>query len=41
MAELWIAPKGADAPNPTPTVQLQEIRFSKGRIKKSDYECKE
>ena len=39
MAELWIVPKGADAPTTTPTVQPQEIRFRKSRIKKRDYEC--
>jgi hypothetical protein len=38
-AELWIVPKGANAPAPTPTVRPQEIRFRSGRIKKSDYEC--
>jgi hypothetical protein len=38
-AELWIVPKGANAPAPTPTVRPQEIRFRRGRIKKSDYEC--
>ena len=38
-AELWIVPKGANPPAPTPTVKPQEIRFRRGRIKKRDYEC--
>jgi hypothetical protein len=38
-AELWIVPKGANPPTPAPTVKPQEIRFRRGRIKKSDYEC--
>lgn len=38
-AELWIVPKGANPPAPTPTVKSVEIRFRRGRIKKSDYEC--
>jgi hypothetical protein len=38
-AELWIVPKGANPPVPTPTVKPQEIRFRRGRIKRRDYEC--
>lgn len=38
-AELWIVPKGANPPVPTPTVKPQEMRFRRGRIKKRDYEC--
>ena len=38
-AELWIVPKGANPPVPIPTVKPQEIRFSRGSIKKRDYEC--
>ena len=38
-AELWIVPKGASPPTPSPTVQPQDIRFRRGRIKKRDYAC--
>lgn len=38
-AELWIVPKGANPPTPTPTVRPQEIRFRRGKIKRRDYEC--
>ena len=38
-AELWIVPKGAEPPTPSPTVNPQDIRFRKGGIKKRDYEC--
>ncbi|HWT01054.1 MAG TPA: hypothetical protein VN256_12475 [Pyrinomonadaceae bacterium] len=38
-AELWIVPKGANPPTQTPTVKPGAIRFRRGRIKKSDYEC--
>jgi hypothetical protein len=38
-AELWIVPKGANPPAPTPTIKPQEIRFRRGRVKKRDYEC--
>ncbi|OLE53745.1 MAG: hypothetical protein AUG51_11615 [Acidobacteria bacterium 13_1_20CM_3_53_8] len=40
-AELWIAPKGANPPTPTPTVRPEEIRFRKGRIRKRRYMCDE
>jgi hypothetical protein len=38
-AELWIVPKGANPPAPTPTIKPQEVKFRRGRIKKRDYEC--
>lgn len=38
-AELWIVPKGASPPSPSPTVQPKDIRYRKGRIKKRFYEC--
>jgi len=38
-AELWLVPMGANPPTPSPTVQPKDIRFRKGRIKKSFYEC--
>ena len=41
MAELWIVPSGANPPKPTPTLEAKHIRFRKGRIPKSEYECME
>lgn len=38
-AELWIVPRGANPPTPSPTITRQEIHFRKGQIKKRDYEC--
>ena len=38
-AELWIVPKGAQAPTPTPTVQPKDVRFRRGAIRKRAYEC--
>jgi hypothetical protein len=38
-SELWIVPKGAHPPAPTPTVNPQDIRFRRGKIKRRDYEC--
>ena len=38
-AELWIVPKGANPPVPTPTVKPQEIKFRRGRIKKLEFVC--
>ena len=38
-AELWIVPKGARPPAPTPTVRPQDIHYRKGRIRKRDYAC--
>jgi hypothetical protein len=36
--DLWIAAPGADEPVPAPTVRPQDVRFKKGRIKRSEYE---
>lgn len=36
--ELWIVPNG-ERPAPTPTVQPGEIRFRRGRARRSDYYC--
>jgi hypothetical protein len=38
-AELWIVPKGMQAPTPTPTVQPKDVRYRRGRVKKSHYVC--
>ena len=38
-AELWIVPKGTPPPTPSPTVKRRDIRYRKGRVKKSEYEC--
>jgi hypothetical protein len=40
-AELWIVPKGATPPNPSPTLAAKDIRFRKGKIPKDAYECME
>jgi hypothetical protein len=40
-ADLWIVPKGATAPEPTPTVKPEEIRFRKGRATIRQYFCEE
>lgn len=36
-AELWIAPKGAVPPSATPTVQLEDIEYRKGRPTKREF----
>ncbi|MCA1636719.1 MAG: hypothetical protein LC802_24410 [Acidobacteria bacterium] len=41
MAELWIVPKGANPPKPTPTLQAKDVRFRKGKIPKNAYQCME
>lgn len=38
-AELWIAPSGAAAPTPTPTLKIKEIKFRRGKIGKREYNC--
>jgi hypothetical protein len=38
-AELWIVPKGAEPPKPTPTLEMKDVKFRKGRIGKREYEC--
>lgn len=39
MMEFWIAPAGAKPPTPTPTLTEKEIKFRKGRAKKSEFRC--
>jgi len=41
MAELWIVPKGAKPPTPTPTVQGEDMKFRKGKPIKREYLCME
>lgn len=38
-AELWLAPLGARAPSPTPTINANEIKFRTGKVKSSEYKC--
>jgi hypothetical protein len=38
-AEIWIVPKGANPPAPSPTVKPQVLRFRRGRIGKREYHC--
>ncbi len=37
--ELWLVPKGARPPLPTPSVKESEIRFRKGEVRKQEYTC--
>lgn len=37
MAELWIVPKGAEPPIPTPTVQPEDIEYRTGRPTKREF----
>ncbi|MBA2731656.1 MAG: hypothetical protein H0U54_02060 [Acidobacteria bacterium] len=39
MMEFWIAPSGAKPPTPTPTLTEKQIKFRKGRIKRSEFVC--
>lgn len=34
--EFWLVSPGQDAPKPTPTVEEKDIKFRKGKIKRSD-----
>jgi len=36
VAELWIAPSGATAPKPTPTLRARDIRFRRGKPQNRD-----
>jgi hypothetical protein len=38
-AELWIVPKGANPPKPTPTLTEKDIKFRRGKIPKGEYGC--
>ena|SRR2546421_11093737 len=35
--DLWVLPRGASAPPLAPTVQPKDVKFKKGRIKRSEY----
>ena len=37
MAELWIVPKDATPPVPTPTLRPNQIRFRKGRVTRREF----
>lgn len=37
--ELWLSRKGAPPPIAKPTLQLKDVKFQRGRIKKSQYRC--
>jgi hypothetical protein len=41
MAELWIVPKGAKFPAPTPTLKPEQIRYSKGKPRTFRERCGE
>jgi hypothetical protein len=34
---LWIGPRGAGAPTATPTIQPKDVKFKKGKVKRSEY----
>jgi hypothetical protein len=38
-AELWIVPKGAAPPSPTPTVDSRKVRFRRGRVNRRHFAC--
>jgi hypothetical protein len=38
-AELWVAPFGAQAPTPTPTLGIKDMKFRRGKIRKGEYNC--
>ncbi|SRR6266542_915967 len=38
MAELWIVPKGAIPPVPTPTLAKRDVRFRKGKVTKREFQ---
>ena len=37
--QLWIVPAGAGLPLRNPTVQMQEIKFRKGKATAREYRC--
>ena len=38
-AELWIVPPGASMPTPHPTIEINQIKFRKGKANPRDYRC--
>ncbi len=36
-AELWIVPRGARPPVPTPTIQPRDIRYRRGRVTRREF----
>jgi hypothetical protein len=36
-AELWLVPRGSQAPAPTPTLQPRDIRYRRGRVTRREF----
>jgi len=38
-AELWVVPNWNKPPKATPTLEAKDVRYRRGKISKSEYEC--
>ena len=38
-AELWVVPNWDKPPKATPTLEAKDVKFRRGRISKSEYDC--